>query len=694
MALKVLDIQSLIAEGKIVKTTDIDSSTAYVSIGLWQPGNRKSGGGNSSYPQYVIKLSEIYANGVGPAGPPGPQGIQGIQGIQGTQGIAGTTGATGATGPQGIQGAAGPVGPAGLNWQGTWSASGVYVQDDAVAYNGASYFAINNVGPSATPPNVDTLNWALLAAQGATGPQGPTGATGATGATGPAGPQGIAGPQGLQGPQGIQGIPGPSGIVSTLTVENGLRNIGTVSNPILRLGGNPLIEDTEIATANFKLSVSGSGKLGVGLQMTAGATTQGKVQVRGTGSASGITGNVTGSVLTVTNCATCTPISGVSVYTGTINVGDYIFVSAAATPYAVGVYVTGPGVAPNTYNLSGSPGNRTCTGNQTDPITSALIGNTYFFSTSQSLLRLETLGGVRALETWDNGTVKIGGVGGAGTTIFNDGNNMSVGYAAPPMISNVSFATPGIYTGYINLGGIGTGGIIQFNSNGNAVITSPPGTLDLNYTVNASGAIGNRFIGKTAISPFGDNFQFPSIYGGASSTTGYGARPNYALSVYKSAQDPSYGTFYAYISGTRLYIRGCAPLNTFAPSAGQTIGGKTGYLTGVPENTVISVVITPYIAGPAPAPGNPCVTTQEGVYELETNGLPYAGPNIGSAGSLTLMYSTDYPDWTDKRAMYIDGTITFKNLPQSSTGVPAYLSSGDMWVDTSLAGDYALKIKP
>jgi hypothetical protein len=105
-------------------------------------------------------------------------------GSQGPQGVAGPTG------PQGPQGVPGPVGPAGLNWQGTWSASSTYVVDDAVSYNGASYFCINPVGPSVTNPILDTANWALLAAQGATGPQGPQGATGLQGPIGPQGPAG------------------------------------------------------------------------------------------------------------------------------------------------------------------------------------------------------------------------------------------------------------------------------------------------------------------------------------------------------------------------------------------------------------------------------------------------------------------------------------------------------------------------
>jgi hypothetical protein len=98
--------------------------------------------------------------------PAGPQGVQGFQG------------------PQGIPG---PVGPAGLNWQGAWSASGTYVIDDAVGYDGASWFCIDPVGPSVTTPDLDPTNWALLAAEGAQGPQGIPGVQGPTGAQGPSG---------------------------------------------------------------------------------------------------------------------------------------------------------------------------------------------------------------------------------------------------------------------------------------------------------------------------------------------------------------------------------------------------------------------------------------------------------------------------------------------------------------------------
>jgi hypothetical protein len=87
-------------------------------------------------------------------------------------------GPTGVQGPIGPQGVPGPVGPAGLNWQGSWSALGTYVIDDAVGYGGASWFCIDPVGPSATTPDLDPTNWALLASQGSPGTAGPQGIAG------------------------------------------------------------------------------------------------------------------------------------------------------------------------------------------------------------------------------------------------------------------------------------------------------------------------------------------------------------------------------------------------------------------------------------------------------------------------------------------------------------------------------------
>jgi hypothetical protein len=97
----------------------------------------------------------------------------------------------GSQGPQGVEGPAGPpgpVGPAGLEWQGQWDTDSSYQVDDAVGFNGASWFCVSAVTGTGNPnPEVDTTSWALLAAQGAQGPQG------VQGPTGPQGPAGVAG---------------------------------------------------------------------------------------------------------------------------------------------------------------------------------------------------------------------------------------------------------------------------------------------------------------------------------------------------------------------------------------------------------------------------------------------------------------------------------------------------------------------
>lgn len=149
-------------------------------------------------------------------GPTGPQGIQGIQGEAATievgtvtTGAAGSSvvvtntgtvndavfdftipqGAKGDKGDTGDQGPIGETGATGLNWQGVWSNTTDYVNDDAVYYNNSSWFASGDPTVGEVP-ELGATHWMPLALQGATGPTGPTG------------------PQGEQGIQGIQGEPG------------------------------------------------------------------------------------------------------------------------------------------------------------------------------------------------------------------------------------------------------------------------------------------------------------------------------------------------------------------------------------------------------------------------------------------------------------------------------------------------------
>lgn len=146
-----MDILNFISwiKGKRIVTT-VDPDQTLIPVGL------KDGRRDDEYLAGAISVQDFAAS-IGTTGPTGPQGPQG---------------------PIGPQGVPGPVGPAGLNWQGSWSAAGLYVVDDAVGYGGASWFCINPVGPSVTTPDADPTNWALLASQGAVGPQGPQGIAG------------------------------------------------------------------------------------------------------------------------------------------------------------------------------------------------------------------------------------------------------------------------------------------------------------------------------------------------------------------------------------------------------------------------------------------------------------------------------------------------------------------------------------
>ena len=216
--------------------------------------------------------------GGGATGPQGPAGIQGVQGVagpvgpQGAAGSLGGAGATGATGPQGIPGVPGPVGPAGLNWQGSWSSIGVYAPDDAVGFNGASWFCLNAVGPSASNPLIDPTNWALLASEGATGPAGPTGPAGVAGAAGATGPQGLTGPAGIQGIQGITGTGGTinigkklgGGIVVAEWDENGVHKglIASLTNLTTGTWTVPA-EQTNLIGANAQSPFNGSSNFGL-----------------------------------------------------------------------------------------------------------------------------------------------------------------------------------------------------------------------------------------------------------------------------------------------------------------------------------------------------------------------------------------------------------------------------------------------
>jgi hypothetical protein len=86
----------------------------------------------------------------------------------------GTVGPEGPTGPTGPEG---PVGPIGINWQGDWDEEINYVANDAVFYEGSSWFAAEDPDLGSVPSGTSPY-WETLAAQGAQGIQGPEGPDG------------------------------------------------------------------------------------------------------------------------------------------------------------------------------------------------------------------------------------------------------------------------------------------------------------------------------------------------------------------------------------------------------------------------------------------------------------------------------------------------------------------------------------
>lgn len=190
--------------------TKISNTNAYpfdtsLSGNEYLVGTEPAGSPQNQTKSYKLNDLRNYMVGGIQAGPAGPQGIQGN---------------TGPAGP------IGPVGPAGLNWQGAWVSGTEYFQNDAVGYNGASWFlyTASNAGSENESPEDNPGNWALLASQGA---QGPAGATGAQG------PQGAQGVQGAQGPAGDPNYNCWRAVIDSSSVVNVLVDEISFTSPVI-----------------------------------------------------------------------------------------------------------------------------------------------------------------------------------------------------------------------------------------------------------------------------------------------------------------------------------------------------------------------------------------------------------------------------------------------------------------------------
>jgi hypothetical protein len=194
-----MDILNFISwiKGKRQFTT-VDPTKTVLAVGIKDPKR------DDQYLAGAITV-EDFADVVGPFVPAGPAGPQGV------------------AGPAGVPG---PVGPAGLEWQGTWVSGTSYVEDDAVGYDGASYYCILAT-TGTTEPDVDTTHWALLASQGAIGPQGPQG------------------PQGQQGPSG-----NPISYLEYNATEKTVWNNGNGNIESNTSFGEDTLQNNTVGTAN------------------------------------------------------------------------------------------------------------------------------------------------------------------------------------------------------------------------------------------------------------------------------------------------------------------------------------------------------------------------------------------------------------------------------------------------------------
>lgn len=168
-----------------------------------------------------------------PQGPQGLKGDRGDQGLKGDTGLKGDKGDQGIQGYQGVQGIAGPVGPAGMDWKGIWDPQTAYNENDAVYYNGASWFTPLGIGVEGVAPSEAAGNpWQPLALRGA---------------------QGIQGQQGVQGIQGVQGVKGDPGDMTPVTYLN-VTSLGIPTSAATRV--NTLTGNTTVQSLPTGLSAA------------------------------------------------------------------------------------------------------------------------------------------------------------------------------------------------------------------------------------------------------------------------------------------------------------------------------------------------------------------------------------------------------------------------------------------------------
>ena len=138
--------------------------------------------------------------------------VNGVQILGSTSGTSGTSGSSGSSGTAGSSGSSGSSG-SGFTYNGVWSSSTNYNQNDVVSYNGQTYLALlANVNKQ---PSVEPAFWQVFSAAGSSGTSGTSGTSGSSGSSGTSGSSGSSGTSGSSGSSGTAGTSGSSGSSGT-----------------------------------------------------------------------------------------------------------------------------------------------------------------------------------------------------------------------------------------------------------------------------------------------------------------------------------------------------------------------------------------------------------------------------------------------------------------------------------------------
>jgi hypothetical protein len=490
-----------------------------------------------------------------------------------------------------------------INW-----ANGPYLIKTETDPTGGTNYGIPGIAP------LNSVPYALYAANGTPGPKGDTGATGPAGAIGPQGPIGLTGPTGPAGAQGPIGLTGPAGATGPagndgaagVTGPQGVAGLLTSGSAA---GNTPYWDGSNWVTNSSNLFNNG-GNIGIGTAIpTEKLDITGKVKSSGTVTAGTVTyPNAHGSanqVLTTTGSGTLTwttPSSGGGSgvpYTGATQAVDLGAYDLKVNGLTVGkgkggeLSNTAIGISALNSNTTGS-GNtasgyraliNTTTGSNNTAIGSeALSANTTGSdntSFGRSALLLNTTGSSNTVT--GQGALAVNTTGGSNTVSgaqalasnTTGGSNTAIGRSA--LLANTTGSNN---TALGNGADVGSGALTNATALGNGAIVAASNTIQLGNTsvtnVKTSGTVTSGAI--TYPNTAGTTGQILTTDGSGTASWGTPA-----------AGLPTSGN----TAGDMLFWNGSAWVKVAAGSNGQTLTFYNGApVWSTPNNPFANTVVS------------------------------------------------------------------------------------------------------